>query len=376
MNSFIFYPHRLQLALDLNAMSQAELAARLDRSPTSISLVLKGERSFTPELAEESAFVLNVPESFFTLPDQSLLDTAVAYRKKSRTSSKHVRQIKAEFTSLVQSMSRLSNMSTVPSMWKWIDALAPRTTPYSRDIEQIAQDARAALSVPSRGMVPNVIRAAERGGICVAPLYSKVNEVALMSEGISQNGNTSAPVIGYFKEKTSGDRQRFTIAHELGHILLHRYRAPSNDVLKEKEAHYFASAFLFPKEDARAQLTNTLSLQAFIPIKSHWGISIQSAIARGVNLNIISPDRQRSLMKQITARGWRTIEPVTVDYESPLLVRQLFGSTIGQYISATESAVSPLMVENFLGVPFDMASVWSNGLIETLEDYDASSLFH
>ena len=78
MNSFIFYPHRLQLALDLNAMSQAELAARLDRSPTSISLVLKGERSFTPELAEESAFVLNVPESFFTLPDQPLLDTAVA----------------------------------------------------------------------------------------------------------------------------------------------------------------------------------------------------------------------------------------------------------------------------------------------------------
>ena len=171
MNSFIFYPHRLQLALDLNAMSQAELAARLDRSPTSISLVLKGERSFTPELAEESAFVLNVPESFFTLPDQPLLDTAVAYRKKSRTSSKHVRQIKAEFTSLVQSMSRLSNMSAVPSMWKWIDALAPRTTPYSRDIEQIAQDARAVLSVPSRGMVPNVIRAAERGGICVAPLY-------------------------------------------------------------------------------------------------------------------------------------------------------------------------------------------------------------
>lgn len=365
-----YFPYRLELALDLRGMTRSELATRTDVSSTYITLMLNGERGFNEEMMLRCAAALDVPPAFFQVPQRELDLRVVSFRQKARTPKKYTNQILAEFSLMTHAVEKMTRITRVDTLWKWIDALAPHVTPSMQQIESIAQDARIILNVPHLGMVPNVIRAVERGGISVAPLSVKINDQALLSEGISQHSSASVPAIGYFAGAQSGDGQRFTIAHELGHILLHRYREPSVSKIKEREASMFASAFLFPQEDARAFIHEDTQLQAFIPLKARWGISIASMITRGAQLGLISRERQRSLMKQMSARGWRMIEPVTVEYEEPLLIKQMVGKAFGKSISPSISEVSDIIIENFLGVPFNMVNTWSHGLLKVQDEFN------
>jgi len=106
----------------------------------------------------------------------------------------------------------------------------------------------------------------------------------------------------------SGDRQRFSIAHELGHIVL-RLR---NEDFIEKSANRFAGAFLFPKNAALLELgrkRTSISLDELHLIKHKYGISMQAIIYRAKDLNIISNNFYRHLFKEFSARGYRQHEP-------------------------------------------------------------------
>lgn len=98
---------------------------------------------------------------------------------------------------------------------------------------------------------------------------------------------------------TSAERDRFTIAHELGHLFLHfptvRKRYPgsemvatrwvdqSDDIQKraEWEANWFAAAFVMPENEFRATSAHGLSHAA-----SHFGVSLSAAQVRAQSLGI------------------------------------------------------------------------------------------
>jgi hypothetical protein len=50
---------------------------------------------------------------------------------------------------------------------------------------------------------------------------------------------------------------------------------------------------------------------------------------RSGHLGIIDSDRKTSLLKQLSARGWRKQEPVTVHGEEPVLLRKLLEQRFG-----------------------------------------------
>jgi Zn-dependent peptidase ImmA (M78 family) len=104
-----------------------------------------------------------------------------------------------------------------------------------------------------------------------------------------------------------GDRQRFCIAHELGHIML----MPAG-LDEEKAAHRFAAAFLLPEAAARFELRDKrtdLSLYELHLLKHRYGLSMQAWIYRACDLDIISKAKARSLFKTFSTRGWRKLEP-------------------------------------------------------------------
>jgi Zn-dependent peptidase ImmA (M78 family) len=210
-------------------------------------------------------------------------------------------------------------------------------------VEELAAQTRDNLGLDPSGPVLHVTRSLERGGIVVAPLaFSESDDD---SETIGHFGASCWPgppdpaVIGYF-EGGSGDRQRFTLAHELGHLVMHTRRRFVSD--PEDEANRFAGAFLVPRVRAEEFITTDITLGDLARLKATWGVSIQALIMRCGQLGLIDPARKTSLFKQLSARGWRKNEPVRVHPEPPTLLAKLIEYRFGEGMAGYRRAADVL----------------------------------
>ena len=105
------------------------------------------------------------------------------------------------------------------------------------------------------------------------------------------------------------DRKRLTLAHELGHLVLHTAGA---GIDPESEANAFASEFLMPIDIIRPQLRQ-LNLGRLMDLKREWGASMQALIERAYRSGALTAGERVKLYKQLGARGWRTREPGSDD---------------------------------------------------------------
>jgi Zn-dependent peptidase ImmA (M78 family)/DNA-binding XRE family transcriptional regulator len=115
------------------------------------------------------------------------------------------------------------------------------------------------------------------------------------------------PVI-VVKRDLPGDRQRFNLAHELGHLVLE----PTGDVDPEKAAYRFAGAFLVPEPVARFELGShrrTLDLHELHLLKHKYGLSMQAWIYRAKDLGILSESAATRLFREFRQHGWHREEP-------------------------------------------------------------------
>jgi Zn-dependent peptidase ImmA (M78 family) len=95
-------------------------------------------------------------------------------------------------------------------------------------------------------------------------------------------------------------------------------------------------------------------LHGYMPIKAKFGISLHAIVARAQRLGLITRDRQRSLMIQLSSRGWREKEPVDVGGESPVLLHTELVALYGAHpYSAASSAlgVSPALLQSWIPEP-------------------------
>jgi Zn-dependent peptidase ImmA (M78 family) len=153
-------------------------------------------------------------------------------------------------------------------------------------------------------------------------------------DGLSQ-WVSDHPII-LLNERAPTDRKRLTVAHELGHLVLH-----SADVTPylELEATQFAAEFLMPSETIRPKLRN-LTLGRLMDLKREWGVSIQALIERAYSLDVLSNTQRVGLYKSLGARGWRTREPVSDELpaEVPALVNDIAAAIAARGFNADETA--------------------------------------
>lgn len=117
------------------------------------------------------------------------------------------------------------------------------------------------------------------------------------------------------------DRIRWTLAHEIGHLALHRNDATDE---MEREADAFAAEFLLPELLIRPELHN-LTLGKALDLKREWGVSVAALVQRAHQLGVLSDARRTSLFKQLSARGWRVREPASDEIapERPELLQRI-----------------------------------------------------
>lgn len=158
-----------------------------------------------------------------------------------------------------------------------------------------------------------------------------------------------SPVI-VTKSGQPGDRQRFNLAHELGHLVLE----VGQDMSVEKAAHRFAGAFLVPAETARRELgaqRSNLDFSELYLLKHKYGLSMQAWVSRSRDLHIIDENTAERLFRAFSAKGWRKIEPgEPLISEEPLRMQRLI------FRAFAEDLISHTRAEELLGTALD--PVW------------------
>lgn len=173
--------------------------------------------------------------------------------------------------------------------------------------------------------------------------------------------DSQQPVIVTVREP-SGDRLRFSIAHELAHLVMH---SPISGTVQEleREADRFAAEFLLPAEGIRRDVGPPVTLAGLVALKPKWRSSIASLIRRVRDLGIVSEAQYRYLMKQLTARGWRKEEPeaLAILPEKPRAIRRMaevvYGIPIDHEKLASAVSISGLTAKEILEAHADVSEL-------------------
>jgi Zn-dependent peptidase ImmA (M78 family)/transcriptional regulator with XRE-family HTH domain len=125
-----------------------------------------------------------------------------------------------------------------------------------------------------------------------------------------------------YKDGTVGERQRNTLAHELGHLVMD----VAKGVDEEKAAHRFAGSLIAPAESVFKTLGRTrshLEVDELRLLKETFGVSMQALVFRAKDLGIISQTKYEELFRTFGIMGWRKNEPSPLAAEKPTMWQQL-----------------------------------------------------
>ena len=182
----------------------------------------------------------------------------------------------------------------------------------------------------------------ERHGVIVLALPLKVERI----DALSTMGqlDIQRPVMMAL-DSPAGDRVRFSVAHELGHLILHR-GVLTHTRETEHEANLFEAEFLLPERRMREVLPEALNLSIAMELKREWRVSMQILIRRARDVGVITESRYRRLFQLLSARSWRTVEPIQVPFERTRLLRQMAEMRFG--VDYVEGVAQELRIdENF-----------------------------
>lgn len=358
-----YNPHRINLAADYLGGTTTSLAQKIDVSRSYLGKIINGERAFTEDIAERLSFVTNLPITFFLKPDPALVQLEdLTFRKKGQPRKSAIMQCVSEYRLVTETLTTLYDMCSMQSPASLLNEYALRDAPTEQTLEQYALTIRQVLHCDASGPIRNLAACLDEAHIPIVALTKP--PVDGKTDGLSAPTLLDAPVaIGVHREGKTGDRLRFTVAHELGHLLLHRFRKPASNTLAEQEANRFAGALLLPEHDIAHAITDQSTLRDYAAIKQGWGISIAATIYRSHQLGLINDSRYSSLYTQLSRLGWHKQEPITVHPEEPLLMQQLTAVAFGDTDDSSRPTASRHGVEGFLGVPFDTVNHWCWGAL-------------
>jgi Zn-dependent peptidase ImmA (M78 family)/transcriptional regulator with XRE-family HTH domain len=357
-------PARLTLARQLKGITQAALATELKMTPGAISQFEKGTSQPSPENLEQIAMLLKVNPAFLW-HDELVDDREPFFRSLVRVPSADRARARAYAVVMTDVVAAIDRVLELPEL-----VIRPGTpagpNTSAETIEQAAIRARAVWGVPP-GPIANVTSMAESRGVVVAA----VGDFHPGIDAFTLN-DPVRPIVVLCTDKGVATRRRFDLAHELGHIVLHRQR-DEKFKWQEKQAHRFASALLMPAEEIRLWLpTRGDDLRALERVAHDWGVSMQAALARARDLGSIDETEYARGMKWMSAAGWRRREPIEVGPpEKPTLLQAALFSLPAAGTSAQGIADTVAMpvarVTRMLQVPEDVDDTHRGELVNLRE---------
>ena len=310
-------PALIEMARVAAGLTQGQLAKALGKSQPFISQVEHGEKEIPASLVDAWCEACDVTPALLRRGDMPLDESASAMVHRRLRSLPAKQQHRADAQLKLHAVA-------LDSLFDEIDLVpfleTPRVPPGTGP-EDAAMLVRRVWRVPS-GPVPSLVTLVESAGLPVLPMDSMPDK----QSGMSHKGRVCDWLIAVNSQHPAS-RQRFTLAHEFGHIVLNHDAELTVDRSRqaelEQQANVFASAFLMPPDDARREL-RTVTFKRLVLLKQRWRVSVAFLIRRALDVGAISPEERKRLEIQLSTQpGGRRREPAEFEPETPDLIKRM-----------------------------------------------------
>lgn len=340
---------RLKQARLLAGMTQKELAARLRERgyPVTAAAISKYEKRKSVPPAQFlllASDVLGVLTTYFSHCTASTVEWK-SFRRHSKLGKKQQEAVKSYAADLAELHIELYSM-----LYPSESAVLPSAVSVNdfAGAEKVANNLREQWKLDHRPL-DNLIQTLEDRGVVVIGW-----DESEQFDGLSGwCGNYPVAVINTGK---SADRTRFSLAHEIGHLLMDT--SAVSPKMEEKLAHRFAAALLVPEKHAFDELGSSrdhIDWPEIMMLKRKYGLSMSAWLVRARDLGIISENRYSTMIMDFSKRGWRRKEPESYrGDEEPIQLKQMASRAIA------EGLISPDRVTSVAADLLDSATSVSN----------------
>lgn len=306
----------LRLARQLRGFPQNEAAECLGVPNVELSRIETGLKEPSEQLLEKASDVFSVPVEFFGQTDTiygAPVSVHPMWRKKSNVSATELHRIVAELNVRVMHLRKLLEATDLEPINK-----LPRldSDEYGNDPEKIAGLVRRFWQVPD-GPIQDVTALVEDAGVLVA--HSDLGGSSVSGVRFSVPG---MPHMIILNRMQSADRMRFTLCHELAHVIMHQFPTPN----MEEEANKFASCFLIPTKDIKPYFAGRkIDLRLLAALKPEWKVSMASLVFAAKRAGAINDTQSQYIWKQFNIHNIKMREPPELDFpaEEPRTLNDL-----------------------------------------------------
>lgn len=354
----MIYGERIRQAREYCGLTQLGLAKGIGVNQSSIAHIENGRNVPSMEIlkliSERTGFL---PSFFEKEPTVDFPLGSLVFRARSSLSAREFNQAHQHARVLFEQVKEMSGKLNIPSV---------RLPVTPEDPSKAARVTRVNLGLSPDLPIKNLIKTIEKKGVLVLVIPIVLKKIDAFSTWVDLESETPLIVISAGKPT---DRLRFSVAHELGHLVMHQVHKGWFSQL-EKDADKFAADFLLPGTAMKQVLVSPITLTSVARLKLRWGVSMQALIRRARDLDLITNRQYRYLFEQLSARGWRKREPSNLDLpeEKPQLVAKMIEEVYGSSNPLKEYATD-------MSLSFDRAIELTRGHISqkiTLEPYRVS----
>lgn len=312
MNKIINF-RNLLLARESRGLTQKKLCESINGlNQGNLSKIEKGIIPIASDILEQIANFLDYPINFFYKESQDRKLNSFFYRKRVTISSHEITTLEAKFDLCRMAIDDLLDSVDIPEF------TLPSIRVNDLTPEEIANRIRIFLGLQN-GPIENLVKIVEKCGIIIIML----KDVSSKFFGVTMFTNKMQPVI-FINRSLSNDCKRFTIGHELGHLVMHLredvYNRNDRDL--DKEADRFSAEFNMPESDCIKDLIG-LKYVNLPEIKFYWKLSKAAIAYRAKDLGLINESQHKYIMMQLSSSGQRKKEKESVELDSPTLLNRI-----------------------------------------------------
>ena len=320
----------LRLARNYHGLSKKGLAQKITVSPAFVTQVedgmkvpstatmnrLTGRLGFPKSFYQQTGFIEAVPTSFF--------------RRRLALKKSVMSQCTARMALFKRCLGLLLEEVNGP------DLRLPRIDPgeHKEGTRGVAKLTRRALRIPP-GPIFNLTGILESSGVLVIPFDFRTRKIDGCSDWVG-----GVPFI-LFNPAIPRSRLRHTLAHELGHLVMHDVIAEDNEI----EANVFAAELNMPASEIRHQLLQ-VRIDHLIRLKIHWRCSMSALLYRAFDLGLISPRKKRYYWSMMRQYGYHINEPHEdkLPIETPEALKELILTYINDMGFTRKSLIEHLQL--------------------------------
>jgi Zn-dependent peptidase ImmA (M78 family)/transcriptional regulator with XRE-family HTH domain len=323
----------IKLRRETLRISLRDLAEKIGVSHTTVNKFEKDLLVPDSQRLIKLSTVLQVPIATLLRPENQQIQLSCLAFRTQKMRKRDERQISAETKDWLERYLQIEKISRVRRTFRMPPGF-PRKVSSFDDAERAARSLRRAWDLGT-GPLGNLTSLLEEKGIRIGIINGITQFDALFTVCDKHQ-------VIVVKEGLPLARQRFSLAHELGHCLLH----VKGDLDEEKVMHRFAGAFLVPAERVKSELGKTrqnLTIKELLFLKDRYEFSMGAWLHRAKDLGVISQDTFVSMRKLFSGKGWNMKEPHDdIMGEEPVFMASLVLKAHAEGIISTSKAAELL----------------------------------